>query len=399
MQDNPFNEKFMNEAWSDMQAQLEVAMPAERKRRILVWWWLLGAAIILMAVAVLVVDFPYGKNAERPVEKIKETPPIALEESGSVEVITPNPGNQEALYNSSSIIEKRGDNTEEYTTTLTTKNEFANPIETKENSNTPNIQKRNSKELISLAPIEIQPKRNDFLKLSFTQTKFSLQKENKKIAGSFHAYSATSYEFSHEDFNYQLGVGWKQILGRSYLRVEPSIQLGKSAFAPATKDGNFALEAKQEDSSTNPGTSFQPNNSAEEQVREIQFSYTTFRVPLTVGYQLGEKWSLESGVAWNYVQSMRALHALNEASVQQVYGNTTANIGIGDTDLKASLSHQSFIQGQMVLNFEPVKNLEIQAAYQHSFTKVLPAENWEWNRNYLTLGLRYRINSYILGKK
>lgn len=428
MQDNPLNEAFMNEAWADMQGQLDQAMPVRRKRRILVWWWT-GAAM-LMGLFIWVVlngGVPAVWEQKVVVDNTRPEPGANTPEINNIktETIAAVPEAPDAIDNTAKLIKSPqplqvksssvADQAISYAydgpvnenkvagnpTSPITSSAFSDKVETK---NTPTIAEREPDQTAVLQPLARKfslANSLDTLILSFTQTKISHQKNTLEKTGILNGYAAVSYEPKGQNFNYQLGVGWKQAFGKFYLRVEPAFQFGKSTFDQSTKDApqEFASEAERDNSGLDPGTSFQPNAPVNEQVLPVDFSFSTIRLPLSTGLHFSPKWSVDAGIAWNYVLSFKEDQGLNKSTVDFIAGAQNASTNTEPFTLVKTLDQKSYWQGQFAVNYLLAKNWELQLAYQHNFTDILQNDQLEWNRNYVTLGLRYRINSYIFGKK
>ncbi|HKK75771.1 MAG TPA: hypothetical protein VJ953_11910 [Saprospiraceae bacterium] len=395
MQDNPFNEAFLNEAWDDMRLQLDQAMPVEKRQRLLVWWWLSGAAI--MALLAFVLRIGEGPNVISPVLNIEQAQATVIMDHTPTEI-------QAALTEKTTVEQELS--THQYTDqnepgSLSPKpvNENLSAATQKIGDPIPQVTnvKRNFFEVAELPGIIVLANHQDSLILNFTPPVFSSKVENK-INSSLLAYAEGNYEARLGDINSTIGLGWQIPLGRFRLGLAPGIQWGCSSIDIKPQNNEFALEAEQDNST--PGTAFQPN-ATNADPQDIDFRFTNFRLPFYLGYQLSKKWTIGTGVIWNNILNFSALDQTDSQVYRsfQQYNTNSAGAKGESRSFDDLLQRRSFGQVQLGMTYQLADHWQLYGAYQQSFTKVLESESLRWNRNYATIGLRYEINSYIFGKK
>ncbi|MEO0341709.1 MAG: hypothetical protein AAF242_21200, partial [Bacteroidota bacterium] len=79
MQDNPFDDKFMDQAWGQMKTTLDQEMPERRKRRMLLWWWLFP--VLLVGLSISGYAWKQGLFTQEKDQEPIDTPIAAKENS------------------------------------------------------------------------------------------------------------------------------------------------------------------------------------------------------------------------------------------------------------------------------------------------------------------------------
>jgi hypothetical protein len=406
MQDNPFNEAFLNEAWEDMRSQLDMVMPVENRRRLLIGWWLSGAAVMLILLATWSlngtkeVEVPLTTGETNQVVAEASTP-NDQKQNKRVEAMVPEAGQTAATDLAQNIqtipASKSNDSPEQERTASTAKSSLENestediPVEVKS-------PKKQWPRIALLPASDAEAVYIDTLVLNFTPAKNSSQAKNSTNPQfTLLAFSEVNFEPKLGQLSPTIGMGGAYSLGRFSLNVASGIQWGRSALDFRSQEESFLAEAEQDNGL---GTSFQPGFSSADP-QDIDFRYMNLRFPVSIGYQFGEKWTVESGIIWNNILHFSAINRTDTdiyRSYQQNNANPTA-VATESGRLTSLLQRRNFIQGQIGIQYQVGEQWQVYAIYQHALHPVLAYDQLQWNRNYATVGLRYEINSYISGKK
>lgn len=434
MQDNPFDKEFMDDAWSMMNDQLNEVMPQERKRRFAFWWWFLpslGAASILVLMLL-----PKSVSPNQPTELItKPNKQIQLEQPiadlATKQSISPVNNKPAKPINNSTKKVSEPKQTNHQATKQTTKP--PNQKTTKQNNN-PIIPKeqdpvtvpafQDPKAIVLHAVTEesqsdqrIAPtvpvtdlrfltpfstlKSSALWALSLTDqptivfntTPIKVSKLYNRRATAA-AFLSAGYNAQHGQTDYTAGLGWKQQNGRLFLRLEPGLNLGATLISTSTNMVSDNALMDVETGSTNLDPSFQPQSEAlaNNQSVAIDARFINLSIPLTLGYQIGQKWSLEGGLQWSHALRLRASQTLDETAAVRLQNGAASNFSTGqeNANLRNLLQQPSWLEGRMALNYRWSNRLDLQAAYR--FGQVNFAEsNLAWNRDQYALRLRYRL--------
>ncbi|GAB5551315.1 MAG: hypothetical protein Sapg2KO_09060 [Saprospiraceae bacterium] len=433
MQDNPFDKKFMDDAWSQMNSQLNEVMPQERKRRFVFWWWFLpslGVAALLVAMMLpkSIVPSQPRETIDDPTALDQKQQPIArLETESSINTEV------DPIKSKSELITK---NTISQAPT-TRNNQKLNQPTNKATNNNPIIPKKQdpviepafqNPEAIVLHTATEKPKSDQRIApavpvtdLRFLSTFDLLTKPSSPIyaltdispqlintnpmkvsklynrRGTAAAFLSAGYNTQAGKGAFAAGLGWKQQNGRFFLRLEPGLAVGSTVMTPSN---NASLDEAAMDIGN--GTNFDPqaepdqgaipNNITADQQRNFDAQFASLSIPFTLGYQFKEKWSLEGGLQWSHALSLKATQVLNESAVNRLQNGATSAYAIGqeNANLRNLLSQPSWLEGRMALNYRWSKRLELQAAYR--FGQVdFESANLTWNRDQYALRLRYRL--------
>lgn len=434
MQDNPFDEKFMDEAWSLMNQQLNEAMPQERKRRFVFWWWLLpslGAAALF-----LLLFLPLSTSTNQPIDAINqaqqvETPIAQIESVPSS--VNPELKNQEIDPPISTSIEnkptplKRANPTNLISQQKQTSSESPdlrtnNPIIPNEQDpvTEPAFQDPKASVLHTAAEVSTSDQRiapaapvtdlrffSPFeplnLPANLVQTKLDL--ENLELKGfqpkvsklynrraTAAAFVSAGYYGPHDQMDFALGLGWKQQRGRFFLRLEPGVHFGSTSLsAPSNRSLDNSSVFDQMNSGTSLEPSFDPNSEALASGAQeaINAQFTALTIPLTIGYQFKEKWSLEAGAQWGLALNLRALDPLTESTVNRF--NNLYNTNGTNADLDKLFQPEPWIEGRVGLNYRWSNRVELQASYRFGQANFSNTSRWAWHRDLIALQLRYRL--------
>ena len=404
MQNNPFNEAFLNEAWDDMRSQLDVVMPVENRRRLLILWWLSGAALMLILATILGVGekneptmLQAGTDAKQMVEEFpnQEQPEVAI----APETIS-------AIITATQVAQNPAESSLAEAPVLTfEENSMESAIENIRESVIQDINLENStresSQIARIAPLKALPTApmealfTDSLILTFTPSKNSLAINNKTKQLSFLSYSEAHYEARLSQWSATIGMGAQYDLGWFSLGLSPGLQWGRAALDFSSRGESLFAAAEKDNKRTSPGTAFQPSFSSVDP-REIEFRFTNIRLPVHVSYRFGEKWTMETGVIWNNILKFSAIDQNDTEAYRSFQQNNTAPLAAEESGhLSSLLQKRSFLQGHISVHYQLGNHWQLYSAYQHALSSVLANDQLEWNRNYATIGLRYEINPYI----
>lgn len=435
MQDNPFDKKFMDDAWSQMNSQLNEVMPQERKRRFVFWWWFLpslGVAALLVAMMLpkSIVPSQPRESMEDPATLNQEQPPIAsLDTESSINASVDPISNKSELTTKNTIVQDQQTNkpTNRKTTKPQNQQTNNNPIIPKEQDpviepafqnpeaivlHTATEEPKSDQRIAPAVPVTDLRFLSPFDPLSkpaspiyaLTDLSPKLMNTNPIKVSKLYNRRATAAAFLSAGYNtlygkeeFATGFGWKQQNGRFFLRLEPGLAVGSTVISPSNNGSleNAAMDVGNEtnfDPQAEPDQGAVPNNSTADQQRNFDARYASLSIPLTFGYQFKQKWSIEGGLQWSHALSLKATQVLNESAVNRLQNGATAAYAVGqeNANLRNLLAQPSWVEGRMALNYRWSHRLELQAAYR--FGQVdFASSNLAWNRDQYALRLRYRL--------
>lgn len=439
MQDNPFDKKFMDDAWSQMNNQLDEVMPPKRKRRFVFWWWFLpslGAAsiLVLMLLPKSVSPNQPTELITKPQKQIQSEQPIAdLATKKSISPANNKPA--EPINNSTKEVSEQNQQTTKPQNHTTEINHKTNKPQNQQTNNNPIIPveqdpvtkpafqdpeaivlhtatevPQSDQRVANAVPVTdlrfLTPfsplNSSSFWALSLTdQTTVIFNATPIKVSklynrrGTAAAFLSAGYNTQHGQTDFSAGLGWKQQKGRFFLRLEPGFHLGATVLTAARNNNqdNAAMDVE-----TGGNTALEPNFDTQAEAiagsgqNNLAANFSSLSIPLTLGYQFKSKWSLEGGLQWSHALSLRASQTLNTSSANRFQNGATPAFSAGDhnANLKPFLESNSWLEGRMAINYRWSNRLELQAAYR--FGQVNIAEsNLAWNRDQYALRLRYRL--------
>jgi hypothetical protein len=412
MPDNPFDEKFMDDAWSLMNNQLNEVMPQERKRRFFFWWWFLpslGLSVVLLGLFLPKLDWntPQPQNNSIPTTESHSPEPIAEAQNTTTQALQ-NQKLQTTKTLPESTQERPAPNPKEINPNIPNgQDPVTNPsVQVPEarvlhtESEIPQSEQQVPEmeqvtDLRFFSPFDLLNKQAlEPIFSSSTDFKFNYERTKPKgllaKRGTASIFAATAYEPLHERIELAAGIGWKQQKGRFFLRLEPGLHRGSSLIRPT----QFTTSENSIDSpgtSTNLDPGGKPTFGANNQEFSIDFQYLTLEAPLTLGYYFNEKWSLEGGLQWTKVLQFKESNTLAESTLDALKADQEFTANQTSFDFDNLLQRRSWLEGRLGLNYQLSTRFEMQAAYRVGHANTIKGDQINWSRDQWSIRMRYRI--------
>jgi len=417
MQDNPFDEKFMNEAWGKMKSSLDQEMP-QRKRRALIWW--IFPLLLALSLGVLwsqqdatrqepiAADMPSSINQNQELNETKDKD-LAGKDSKLEKSTAPLNKEEEGL--DKAVVTKKTNPTTSTNSFLTfTQTKFSSHIKVDENLNetAPKSEQKISTEepnpdnnLILLNPLEpiafLNKNSSNYLinsrvgALSPGLT-LAIKATPKPLhLGVFASYDAFP---SHNNTGLTTGLYFRKDWRKWYTEVGMGLRFSNSTFE--YPEGSIGNSLTASDEMEKPDMALDPSFGGinlNTEISLIEATETSLIVPVHLGFRINQRWSISSGLQLNYLLRMQNRNQELSNSFDTFFNRQgiTAEQQPSPDNLIDGFNTRLFIEPSINIHRRFGNKLEMELGYRHGRSSLLKSETYEWNRNRLQLGIRYRL--------
>ena len=432
MQDNPFDEQFMDQAWGQMKMTLDQEMPERRKKRLFLWWWLLPA--LLLVIGLSAYAWQKDRLNKEPLEISAETPIASIDIATSKEERNPQNTSNSAVEESAQKKEAspkinhpelatpdQPPSTESQTNRNT--NGPRNPSATNQgleqqliteptvapiasnttrpelNNNPMSSQQESEREVRplprSLLPL-FEPLPSILVNLDMPVHKElnwpSFAQKSNQYQLWVNGHLATSLDANQQN-SLGLGITYIYPIQRLQIGFGLKAQSGRGVIETATSDkADFVSNAEEADPLGSFADPVEDYNIDQNFSTPQAFRFQSLKLSGSLTYRWHPRWSS--------VLFVEAGQLLGITAQNQIEDNQLLDLGTnrnGTQEVQAPSELEDLFESKTVIDW----GLGIRHQWNHRFStdlqyqlgqsNLIVGDRFEWQRNRLILGLNYRI--------